>query len=57
MNKTKKNAKMEYRKKLNPIRADLKHDEREKLNKILEKKNQTIIGWIREKIEEDLKNI
>lgn len=47
----------EYMKQLSPIRADLKQNEREDLNRILESKNQTVIGWIREKIDEDLKNI
>lgn len=53
MNKKRVDAKMEYRKKLSPIRADLKKEEREKLNIILKKKEQTVIGWIRQKIEED----
>lgn len=57
MNKKDRDTRKEYMKQLSPIRADLKHDEREDLNKILKSKNQTVIGWIREKIDEDLKNI
>ena len=47
----------EYKKNLSRTGIDLTKEERKKLDKIVETKNQTIIGWIREKINEDYKKI
>ena len=49
----KKDYMKEYRKKLNPIRADLTIEERNKLEKILKRDNLSIVQWIRNKIEEN----
>lgn len=43
----------EYKKKLVRTQVDLKPEERKKLDEIIKKKNITLIGWIREQIEQE----
>lgn len=56
-NKSRKEYFKEYRKRLRPIKTDVTIEEREKLDKVLESKKLTIVGWIRQKIEEDYNNL
>ena len=56
-NKSRKEYFKEYRKRLRPIKTDVTIEEREKLDKDLESKKLTIVGWIRQKIEEDYNNL
>ena len=39
------------------IKAEVKPETREKLDKIIQKENKTIVQWITEKIEEDYKKL
>lgn len=56
-NKSRKEYFREYRKNLRPIKTDVTIEEREKLEKVLQAKNLTIVGWIRKHIEEDYNNL
>ena len=56
-NKSRKEYFKEYRKRLRPIKTYVTIEEREKLDKVLESKKLTIVGWIRQKIEEDYNNL
>lgn len=56
-NKSRKEYFKEYRKRLRPIKTDVTIEEREKLDKVLKSKKLTIVGWIRQKIEEDYNNL
>lgn len=47
----------EYKKKIRPIRTDLKNKEREDLETILKAKGLKVSQWIREKIKEDLERL
>lgn len=46
-----------YKKNLSRTGIDLTIEERKKLDEIVEKENQTIIGWVRKHIEEDYKKL
>lgn len=56
-NKKLTTARERYRNSIKPTKVDLKFDEREKLDKILNKTNKSLIQWVREHIEEDYKKI
>lgn len=56
-NKSRKEYFRKYRKNLRPIKTDVTIEEREKLEKVLQAKNLTIVGWIRKHIEEDYNNL
>lgn len=56
-NKSRKEYFRKYRKNLRPIKTDVTIEEREKLEKVLQSKNLTIVGWIRKHIEEDYNNL
>jgi len=56
-NKKPTTARERYRNSIKPTKVDLKIDEREKLDQILNKKNKTLVQWVREHIEEDYKKI
>ncbi len=47
----------EYKKNLSRTTLDLTLDEREMLDEIIKEQDTTIIGWIREQIEENYKKI
>ena len=55
--KSRKEYFREYRKNLRPIKTDVTIEERKKLEKVLQSKNLTIVGWIRKHIEEDYNNL
>ena len=46
-----------YRQSVKPTKVDLKFEERNKLDKILEIQKKTLIQWVREHIEEDYKKL
>ena len=46
-----------YRQSVKPKKVDLKFEERNKLDKILEIQKKTLIQWVREHIEEDYKKL
>ena len=46
-----------YRNSIKPTKVDLKLNEREKLDKILNETNKSLVQWVREHIEEDYKKI
>ena len=56
-NKKPTTARERYRNSITPTKVDLKIDEREKLDQILNKKNKSLVQWVREHIEEDYKKI
>lgn len=56
-NKSRKEYFRKYRKNLRPIKTDVTIEERERLEKVLQAKNLTIVGWIRKHIEEDYNNL
>ena len=56
-NKSRKEYFRKYRKNLRPIKTDVTIEEREKLEKVLQSKNLTIVAWIRKHIEEDYNNL
>ena len=56
-NKKLTTARERYRNSIKPTKVDLKIDEREKLDKVLNETNKSLVQWVREQIEEDYKKI
>lgn len=57
MRKDRKEYMKEYKKNLSRTTLDLTLNEREMLDEIVKEEDTTIIGWIREQIEENYKKI
>lgn len=47
----------EYKKKMKKLVIDLRPDEKENLDKIVKIKNKSLVQWVRDHIQEDLKNM